>query len=171
MEVHLIVAVAKNNWGIGKNNDLLWRLPADMAFFKKTTINFPIITGRKNYESIPKKFRPLPQRENIILSNQKNYNAEGAYLVNSISDAIQSAKSFQKEKCFVIGGGEIYKTFLQQNLIDVMWITWVEGEFDADTFFPKFDFSKWELTQEIKREKDDKNPHNITFAKYQVRKN
>ena len=92
MEIHLIVAVSKSNLGIGKNNELLWHLPADMQFFKQTTIGFPVITGRKNYESIPEKFRPLADRKNIILTHQKNYAAPGAIVVNNIIDAIGIVK-------------------------------------------------------------------------------
>jgi dihydrofolate reductase len=99
MEINLIVAVAKSNLGIGKNNQLLWHLPADMNFFKQSTIGYPIITGRKNYESIPEKFRPLTDRKNIILTHQKNYSAPGATIVHTITEALNEAENEKKEKC------------------------------------------------------------------------
>ena len=166
MELQLIVAVAKSNLGIGKNNQLLWHLPADMHFFKQTTIGFPVITGRKNYESIPEKFRPLADRKNIILTHQKNYAAPGAIVVNNIIDAIQEAQKEKKDKCFVIGGGEIYKLFLAQNLVDKLIITWVNTDIEADTFFPELDLNIWNLENIKEFPKDEKNKYDFTICSY-----
>lgn len=167
MEIHLIVAIAKNNWGIGKNNNLLWHLPADMIFFKHTTNGFPVITGRKNYESIPPKFRPLSNRKNIILTHQKQYKASGAIVVNTIEEALNEAKKENKEKCFVIGGGEIYKLFLDHNLIDKLIITWVDCSIEADTFFPSINFENWEIIERKEFTKDEKNPFDFKIMSYQ----
>ena len=93
MEVILIVAVSSVNNGIGKNNDLLWHLPEDMKFFRTHTTGFPVITGRKNYESIPEKFRPLPNRENIVVTRQ-NIKYEGAQVCSSIKEALGDIFSF-----------------------------------------------------------------------------
>ena len=117
MEVILIVAIAKPNNGIGKANDLLWHLPADMKFFRSQTTGFPVITGRKNYESIPEKFRPLPHRENIVITRQ-DITYENTDVCSSIEDALRIAKSYKKNKAFIIGGGQIYKQCLESNLID-----------------------------------------------------
>ena len=87
MKIVLIAAVGKN-YELGKDNDLLWRLPRDMKFFKETTRGFPIMTGRKNYESIPLKFRPLPGRRNVVITTQKNYNGIGADVVSNLRDAL-----------------------------------------------------------------------------------
>lgn len=168
MEVVLIVAVAKSNNGIGKNNDLLWRLPADMKFFREQTTGFPVITGRKNYESIPEKFRPLPNRENIIVTRQ-NLSFPGAEVCHSIEEALEIAKSKNSEKIFIIGGGQIYREVLEKNLVNKLIITWVDGEFAADTFFPNFDREKWELLFEKKNNPDEKNPYSYTFAEYQLK--
>jgi dihydrofolate reductase len=167
MEINLIVAIAKSNLGIGENNQLLWHLPADMHFFKQSTVGYPIITGRKNYESIPPKFRPLSDRKNIILTHQKNYIAPGATIVNTIQDALTEAKKEQKNKCFVIGGGEIYKLFLEKNLVDKLIITWVDATIEADTFFPELDFSNWDVKEEKKYTKDDKNNYDFTICSYE----
>lgn len=164
MKIVLIVAVAKHNNGIGKNNDLLWHLPADMAFFKKTTSGFPIITGRKNYESIPERFRPLPNRDNIVITRQ-NIKYEGAHVVNSIEEAIKMAKKFNTDKAFLIGGGQIYKQALEEGLVDELLITWVDAHLEADVFFPKLN-DKWVIDSLEEHLADEKNKYNYTFTKY-----
>lgn len=164
MEVILIVAVARENNGIGKDNDLLWHLPGDMKFFRSQTTGYPVITGRKNYESIPDKFRPLPNRENIVITRQDiTYN--GADVCSSIESALEKAQSYNKEKVFIIGGGQIYKQCLDQNLADKLIITWVDAQLEADVFFPQLD-SKWTISSEEKNNPDDKNPYSYTFTEY-----
>jgi dihydrofolate reductase len=164
MEVVLIVAVSKYNNGIGKDNRLLWHLPADMKFFKSTTTGYPVITGRKNYESIPEKFRPLPNRENIILTRQNTKYAD-AEVCNSIEKALELARNHKKEKAFVIGGGEIYNQFLNKNLVDKILITWVDAPFDADVFFPKLN-SNWKISKEEAHTPDEKNKYAYNFTEY-----
>ena len=164
MEIILIVAVSSYNNGIGKNNDLLWRLPGDMNFFRSQTIGYPIITGRKNYESIPEKFRPLSERENIIVTRQ-DIKYEGAQVCSSIQEAIEMASSHQKNKIFIIGGGQIYKQCLELDIIDKLLITWVEANIEADIFFPSID-SKWKIISQKKNKFDDKNPYTYTFTEY-----
>lgn len=160
-----IVAVAKQNNGIGANNDLLWRLPGDMAFFKQQTMGFPVITGRKNYESIPEKFRPLPGRQNIVVTRQE-IAFEGADVVHSIEEGIERAKNYNQETVFVIGGGQIYKEALEKNLLTNLIITWVDGDFEADTFFPEINSKQWILTSSEARESDEKNAYPYTFTFY-----
>lgn len=166
MKVSLIVAVAKGNNGIGRNNQLLWHLPKDMKFFRETTLGFPIITGRKNYESIPEKYRPLNDRENIVITRNTDYYAPGAHVCNSIDQAITLARSFGKRKCFIIGGGQIYKECLERNMVDEAYVTWVETEKESDTFFEGFDDQKWSVIKEEKMEKDMKNEFDFTIVKY-----
>ena len=156
MIVSLIVAVAKNN-GIGKDNNLLWHLPADMKFFKETTTGHCIITGRKNYESIPARFRPLKDRTNIVVTRNLKYSESDIEICNSIESAIAFAKDQGEVEVFVIGGGQIYKEVLQKELIDRMYITHVDANFEADTFFPEFDNKKWNSKQIIEIEKNEKN--------------
>lgn len=165
MEVILIVAVAKPNNGIGKDNDLLWHLPADMKFFRSSTTGYPVITGRKNYESIPEKFRPLPNRQNIIVTRQ-DLSFEGADVVKSIEEAIKIAKTYNTEKAFIIGGGQIYEQCLAQDLIDKMIITWVDAQLEADVFFPKFDETKWSISKSEAHNLDEKNAYGYTFTEY-----
>lgn len=165
MEIVLIVAVAKPNHGIGKNNDLLWHLPADMKFFRSQTTGYPVITGRKNYESIPVKFRPLPNRNNIVVTRQ-NIDYPGADVVKSIESAIELAKTYSNQKAYIIGGGQIYKQCLDNNLIDKMVITWVDAELDADVFFPEVDESIWKKSKSETNNPDEKNPYGYTFTEY-----
>lgn len=165
MIVSLIVAVSKN-YVIGKNNSLIWHLPKDMAFFKSTTINNCIITGRKNYESIPKKYRPLKDRTNIVVTRQKDYNEEGIVIANSIENAILKAREDGSKECFIIGGGQIYDYVLKNNLVDKMYITHIQEEFEGDTFFPQFDISKWDEEVIISHIKDETNVHSFVIKVY-----
>ncbi|NEN23998.1 dihydrofolate reductase [Cryomorpha ignava] len=167
MIVTIVAAVAENQ-AIGKDNDLIWNLPDDMAFFKEKTRGKPVIMGRKNYESIPEKYRPLPGRENIVITRKKDYTAPGCKVVNSIEQAIEHCRN--KEEICVIGGGEIYKLALEKDLIDRMYITEIHTAFDADAFFPEFDKSDWD--EEILGEHgiDAKHAYSFTFKIYRRNK-
>lgn len=140
----IIVAISENN-GIGKDNDLLWYLPSDMKFFRKTTLGHCVIMGRKNYESIPEKYRPLAKRTNIIVTRNANYKADGAVVKNSLEEALEFAKSENESEVFIIGGGQIYKEAMGKNVIDKMYITHVAKNYDADTFFPEIELSNWNI--------------------------
>ena len=164
MELALIVAVAKANNGIGKDNDLLWHLPGDMKFFRSQTTGYPVITGRKNYESIPEKFRPLPNRNNIIVTRQ-DIDYPGADVCSSIEEAINVAKTYNNEKAFIIGGGQIYKQCLEQGILNRLIITWVDAELEADVFFPEIG-PEWKLVSEKKNNPDEKNAYSYTFTEY-----
>lgn len=163
MKHALIVAMGKHR-EIGKDNDLLWRLPRDMKFFKETTLNHAVVMGRKNWESIPEKFRPLPQRKNIILTRNKDYKAENATVIHDFKDISKHLN--ENEKCFIIGGAEIYQLALTHDFVDEMYITQVEGTFEADTFFPFVNWENWEEEDILQFEKDDKNPYSFTVKKY-----
>ena len=115
MIVSLIVAASENQV-IGKDNDLIWDLPKDMNYFKSTTQGHHVIMGRKNFESIPHKYRPLPNRINVIVTRQSSYEAEGSVVVNSIEEALRIAKEAQDKEPFIIGGGEIYRYALENDL-------------------------------------------------------
>jgi dihydrofolate reductase len=160
MNISIIVAVAENNV-IGKDNTLIWHLPVDMKFFKDKTTGHCIITGRKNYESIPEKFRPLPNRTNIVITRQTNYNASGAIIASSIEDAIEKAKQKNDDEIFIIGGAEIYKQCLP--FVDKIYLTRIHHFFDGDAFFPELDPSEWRETQRIKGVTDDKNKYEHDF--------
>ncbi len=152
--ISIIVAVSENNV-IGKDNTLIWHLPADMKFFKEKTNGHCIITGRKNYESIPEKFRPLPNRTNIVITRQKEYAAPGAIVVNSIEEAIEKAKETGDAEIFIIGGGEIFKQSLKYT--DRVYLTKIHHSFEGDAFFPDLNPAEWKETQRIKGIVDEKN--------------
>ena len=166
MIVSMIAAVAKNRV-IGKNNQLIWNLPKDMKFFMDSTMGKFIITGRKNYESIPEKYRPLKNRTNIIVTRNHNYLAEGCTIVNSISDGINLAIEHGEEECFIIGGGQIYQQALEGNMVDKLYITHVDGEFEGDTFFPEVDYNNWKSTLVMSNEADQKNPLDFSVIIYE----
>ena len=166
MKIIAIVAVAENN-AIGKNNRLLWRLPNDMKFFKDHTVGHCVVTGRKNYESIPEKFRPLPDRINIVVTRQQNYQAPGAVVVPTIEAAVNYAKERGEEELFVIGGGEIYKQML--NMTDEILYTKVHQSFAADTFFPAIDPEVWKETWREEHKADEKHAYDYTFIHFRRR--
>jgi dihydrofolate reductase len=163
MTISIIVAVSENNV-IGKNNTLIWHLPADMKFFKEKTSGHCIITGRKNYESIPEKFRPLPNRTNIVITRQKSYYAPGATVVSSIEEAITKAKENIKtdnDEIFIIGGADIYRQSME--LVSKIYLTKIYHSFEGDAFFPEIDLNKWKETHRLKGTLDDKNKYEHDF--------
>jgi dihydrofolate reductase len=162
--ISIIVAVAENNV-IGKDNTLIWHLPADMKYFKEKTSGHCIITGRKNYESIPEKFRPLPNRTNIVITRQKDYFAPGAIVVGSIEDAIEKAKETGDLEIFIIGGAEIYRQSI--HLADKLYITQIHNKFEGDAFFPEIDTTKWKKTSETKGIVDEKNTYKHGFLVFE----
>lgn len=164
--ISIIVAISENN-AIGKDNKLLWHMPADMKFFKEKTTEHCVITGRKNYESIPEKFRPLPNRTNIVVTRNKNHQAPGAIVVGSVEEAIEKAKQTSDTEIFIIGGAEIYKQSL--HLCDKLYITNIHHSFEADTFFPEWNTNEWELMYKTDFSADAKNPYDYSFCEY-VRK-
>ena len=165
MIVSLIVAVAENNV-IGKDNTLIWHLPKDMQFFKQTTLNHHIITGRKNYISIPEKFRPLANRTNIVLTRQNNFTEENCVILNSLEKAIEFAKKNNETEVFIIGGGQIYKEALDKGLVDKMYITHVHHAFEGDTFFPEIETKNWKKISEEHHSKDEKHAYDFSFCVY-----
>lgn len=158
-KVALIVAMDQER-GIGKNNDLMWHLPADMKFFRETTTGHVVITGRKNYDSIPEKFRPLPNRENAVLTRNTEYEAPGAKVFSSLGACLEYYENDERT-LFIIGGGQIYREAIDAGIIDEMYITHVDGDFGADTFFPEMDAAKWESETIFTQEKDEK--HEVGF--------
>lgn len=157
----IIAAIAENN-EIGKDNDLIWHLPEDLKRFKKLTTGHYILMGRNTFESIGK---PLPNRTSVIITRDKNYFKEGCEIAHSLEEAIEI--SSKEDEVFIIGGAQIYKYALENNLADVLEITLVHDQFEADTFFPKIDLTIW---QEIKNEfhkADEKNKFDYSFIRYE----
>ena len=136
----MICAIAEN-LAIGKNNDLLWHIPEDFKHFKEITNGHAMIMGQKTYESIG---RPLPNRTNIILTNDQNFKAEGTVICYSIPEALEKAKETGEQEVFIMGGGSIYAQFI--DMASKLYLTVIEGEFEADVFFP--DYSQFTKVKE-----------------------
>ncbi|MBL4715185.1 MAG: dihydrofolate reductase [Bacteroidia bacterium] len=162
MSINIIVAASSNNV-IGKDNQLIWHLPDDLKFFKRTTMGCPLIMGRKTFESVG---RPLPGRENIIVTRNTNFSFEGCTVVNSLTEAIETTNG--NEQVFIAGGGEIYKEAL--SLVDIIYLTRVHHEFEGDTYFPVLNENEW---VEVFREdhlKDEKHAFDFSILTFE-RKN
>ncbi len=155
-KISLVVAMSDNGM-IGQNNQLLWHLPNDLKHFKALTLNKPIIMGRKTYESIGK---PLPNRQNIILTKARYLQVPGCEIVHSVNDALDVTND--APEIMVIGGGEIYRLFMP--LVSTMHITYVHTTIEGDVSFPEFDLSQW---KEVSREnftKDEKHLYDYSFV-------
>lgn len=163
MEIAMIAAVAENGV-IGKDNDLAWSLPDDMKYFMNTTKGHYIVLGRKNYDSLPPKFRPLPNRTNVVITRQSDLQLEGAHIVNTLEEAFEFCKKNNQEKIFVIGGGQIYKLALPY--ADTLYITEVHHSFDGDTYFPEFDKSDWEEVSREPHGMDERHLYPFDFVVY-----
>ncbi len=164
----LIVAIDRC-FGIGKNQNLLCHLPKDMAYFKEKTLGNIIISGRKNYFTIPKKFRPLSHRTNIVLSRTTTINEPGVLTFDSIErchEHLCLTKAHMAKEIFVIGGGDIYKQYLEKEYISKMYVTHIDHRFEADTFFPEIDFSNWKLLSAHTQEVSDENAYPLKFSVY-----
>lgn len=165
MKVSLIVAMDSDR-GIGKNNDLMWHLPSDMRFFKETTLGQIVVMGRKNYESIPERYRPLPKRENVVLTRNESYVADDCNIFHSLEECLKYYKSEEDRTVFIIGGGEIYRQALGMKIIDEMYISHVNHSYGADTFFPTFDFKDWLVETILEQKKDDRHKASFSVMKY-----
>ena len=144
MPLSLVVAVSKNLC-IGKDNQLPWHIPEDLRHFKDLTIGKTVVMGRKTWESLPARFRPLPGRTNVVVTHQQDYQVpEGVHVAHSLDDAL---KVHPDKELMVIGGAQLFKETLP--LADTLYITYVEKNVDGDAFFPEIDLSIW---KEIKRE-------------------
>lgn len=157
--INIVVAKASNNV-IGAKNDLIWHLPNDLKHFKSITSGHPIIMGRKTFESLG---RPLPNRTNIVVTRDQNWNAEGIEIASSLAKAIESAKKIDDD-IYIIGGGNIYKQAME--FTDVLYITEVHHEFDGDTYFPEIDSDEWEEVERQDFKKDEKHPYAYSFVTY-----
>lgn len=158
MSVTLIAAVASNGI-IGKDNELIWRLPADMAFFKSQTIGKPVLMGRKTFESLK---RPLKDRTNVVLSRALKEAPEGCELVRSIPEALEK---YGTEELMVIGGAEIYAQTLPA--ADRLILTEIDKPFDGDAFFPEFNRMEWKLVSRTPGVQDERNTLPYSFCVYE----
>lgn len=152
------VAAMTENRVIGRDNDMPWHLPADLAHFKQTTLGKPIIMGRKAHEAIG---RPLPGRHNIVMTRNQAYTADGCTVVHSAEQAIEAAGSVTE--IAVIGGEDIYRLFLP--ITDLIHLTLIHAEIEGDTWFPELDVHNWRLAEARERPADENNPYRMTFQR------
>lgn len=146
---------------IGLNGSMPWHLPKDLAYFKKTTLGSPVIMGRKTFESIG---RALPGRLNIVISRSSNLTLpEGVLLFNSLEKAMEATKEYKE--VFVIGGGRIYQSAVK--LADRLYITYIDASISGDTYFPKYDVTKYRLIAQEDTPKDERNKYDLSFRVYE----
>lgn len=163
MIISMIAALSKNRV-IGKNNDLPWKLPDDMKFFMETTKGHHAIMGRKNYDSIPQKFKPLPDRTNIVVTRQKNFRATGCIVVDSFEKGLAIAKENKENETFIIGGAEIYRLGLPY--ANRLILTEIDAVIEGDTYFPPLDYDQWKETSRQHHAKDERHAYPFDFVVY-----
>ena len=156
MTVSIVVAIAENN-AIGRNNQLLWYIPADLKHFKQITNGHTVIMGRKTYESIGK---PLPNRRNIVVTRNPALQIEGVEITGSIDEALKLCTT--EAEVFIIGGAEIYSKSME--ITDKIYLTRVHETYEADSFFPQIDPSKWIETDIEVHQADENNDIGYTFS-------
>lgn len=158
----LSIAVAVGeNYAIGKNNQLLWHMPADLKFFKQTTSGHTVIMGRKTFDSVG---RPLPNRRNIVITRDATLKIDGVEVVNSLDEALSISKDEEKD-VFIVGGAEIYRQALPKT--NTLFLTTIHHNFEADTFFPEIDKSEWRLISSEPHKADEKNKYDYTFEVFE----
>lgn len=156
-QIAIIVAMDINH-AIGIKGDMPWRLSADLKRFKQITMGHPVVMGRKTFESLPG--GPLPGRRNIVVSRNKSYNPDGAIVVDSPDKAISLCSN--DPKIFIIGGGVLYNYFI--NKADILYLTIIDHDFEADTWFPEFNEDDFETIDKQEVSDDEKFPFSYTFV-------
>ncbi|TXD50936.1 MULTISPECIES: dihydrofolate reductase [unclassified Polaribacter] len=159
--ITIIAAIAQNN-ALGKDNDLIWHIPADLKRFKKLTTGHYILMGRNTFESIG---RPLPNRTTVIITRNENYVKDGCLIANSLEQALEIAK--EEAHVFIIGGAQVYKNAIEIDAADVLDLTLVHQEFDADVFFPEINLKVWKEVAREDFEADEKNKLAYSFVRYE----
>lgn len=141
MEKIIIVAMTEERL-IGSDGDIPWHYPEDLKYFKEQTTGHPVIMGRKTFESLPKDYRPLPNRKNIVLTRRENWGAgKDISVASSLEEAYNIARENDRSKCFIIGGSSVYSQALED--VDKMLITRIKGNYDGDTYFPEWNSNDW----------------------------
>ena len=164
MTISLIAALSRNRV-IGKNNDLPWHLPDDMKYFMQTTKGHHIIMGRKNYDSIPEKFRPLPNRKNIVVTRQKDLKLDGCTVVNSLQAGVDIARNTGEPELFIIGGSAIYQLGLP--LANRLYLTEIDADLQGDTYFPAINRSDWKEVSRKHHAADERHAYPFDFVIYE----
>ena len=154
--ISIIAAIARENRAIGKNNKLLWHIPEDMKHFRELTSGHTVIMGQKTFGSIG---RALPNRTNIVLTDDENFLPEGVAVCHSIEESLEKAQEVEREEIFIIGGGMVYKQFLP--LAKRLYLTLVDGHFEGDVFFPEYE---GELTKVVSRDRKEDGQHEYEFV-------
>ncbi|MEV3843358.1 type 3 dihydrofolate reductase [Aeromonas veronii] len=163
MKISMIAAMAHDRV-IGKDNQMPWHLPADLAHFKRVTLGKPVLMGRKTFESIG---RPLPGRRNLVISRNPDYQAEGIEVVGSVEAALALLAGSSVEELMVIGGGHLYAEMLPS--ADCLYLTRIDLAVEGDTRFPAFDDGQWQRVDCESHPADEKNPHLYSFETWQRR--
>jgi dihydrofolate reductase len=158
MSIALIAAISQNRV-LGKDNQLVWHLPKDMRFFKTKTMGYPVIMGRKTFESFG---NPLPGRTNIVITRNPAYRAEGAIVVASLDEALTEAAKYHTDTVFIAGGAEIYRQAL--SVADTMYLTHIHAEVEGDAFFPEFSETDWQPASRESVSADDKHAYPFDFV-------
>lgn len=163
--MNIIVAVDKN-WAIGKNNKMMWSIPADMRFFREKTLTHVVVMGRKTLESFPGGL-PLKNRTNIVLTGNLQYHAAGTVVVHTLEELLKKLKEYEGEELFVIGGESVYRQLLPY--CDTAYVTKIDHAYDADTYFPNLDeMPEWTMT-EVSEEQTSFDLEYV-FSKYEKKK-
>jgi len=164
MIISLIAALSLNRV-IGKNNDLPWRLPDDMKYFMESTKGHYVIMGRKNYQSLPDKFRPLPNRTNIVITRSQDFKAPGCQVVHTLNDALEITRKANQQQVFIIGGAEIYALALP--LANRLYLTEIQAEVVGDTYFPEVNMTTWKELSRRRHLADDRHLFAFDFVVYE----
>jgi dihydrofolate reductase len=157
-KISFVVAMDRNRL-IGTGDALPWRLPDEMRRFKEITMSHPVLMGRKTYESIPQKFRPLEGRTNIVLTSQKGYEAPGCLVVHTLEQALTAVSPDQE--LMVIGGARVFEELMP--LVDRLYLTEIDGEYTGNVYFPDFDRNDWLETGREFHSRDDRHDSPFTF--------
>lgn len=166
MIVSAIAALSRNRV-IGKDNDLPWRLPDDMKFFMQTTKGHHVVMGRKNYDSLKEKFKPLPDRTNIVITRQEQFSAPGCVVVHGIAAALSIAGKNAEKECFIIGGAEIYQIAMPYTTR--LYLTEIDAVVEGDTYFPAIRKQEWKEVSRKHHPADDRHPYAFDIAVYDRR--
>jgi dihydrofolate reductase len=157
-KISFVVAIDRNRL-IGNGNALPWRLPDEIRRFKEITMGHPVLMGRKTYESIPEKFRPLSGRTNIILTTQENYEAPGCTVVHSLDSALSAVSP--EQELMVIGGASVFEELMP--LVDRLYLTEIDGEYEGDVYFDELDLREWRETSREYHPSDERHDSAFTF--------
>jgi dihydrofolate reductase len=153
------VVAMDDNRLIGRDNDLPWRLPDDMRWFREKTMGKPCVMGRKTYDSLPARFRPLPGRLNIVVTRQLDYDAPGAVVAHSVEEALRAAGG--AKEIIIVGGAELFRALMP--VVDRLYLTQIHGEAEGDVFFPTYDPDAWREVYREEHRADDRHPFAFTW--------